>query len=83
MDQKTAAMIIVRFLKNAVALNNVDLGDECESCGREAMRGSDYCYACQGTCGVCGKDIAGSDWAWTGHCSRYCAVTVRNRMNKR
>ena len=28
-----------------------------------------------GPCHQCGRQIRGTDWAWTGHCSRHCATS--------
>ena len=83
MDQKSAAMIIVKFLRTAVywsrVIREADMWDEdtdlCESCGIEVPCGFNYCHDCDhsGPCQTCGREVQFSDWAWTGHCSRACA----------
>jgi hypothetical protein len=32
-----------------------------------------------GPCYTCGREIYGSDWDWTGHCSRACARKSQKR----
>lgn len=83
MDQKSAAMIIARFLRKVVVWNATiresEMWDEdtdrCDGCGVEIPLGHDMCRDCDhaGPCRTCGRQIYMSDWAWTGHCSRACA----------
>jgi hypothetical protein len=80
MDQKTAAMIIVKFLRTVVYMSKVSHEDDtelCLSCGGLIYYGQTYCRDCAnfGPCQRCGREIQFSDWAWTGHCSRDCATS--------
>lgn len=83
MDQKSAAMVIARFLRKVVVWNTTiresEMRDEdtgrCDGCGVEIPLEHVMCLDCDhtGPCGACGREIYMSDWAWTGHCSRACA----------
>ncbi len=59
----------------------------CDTC-LAPLVGTWHCDNCYGVgqtgpCRACSSEIAGSDWACYGYCSRYCAVTVQNERERR
>ena len=58
--------------------------DCCQECGGYSTI---YCSTCTPDkvifCHACGRDATDSDWAWTGHCSRWCATSYDREDRRR
>jgi len=49
----------------------VNTAGHCDTCSYDYDQYQEEEHS--GPCRSCGRETAGTDWAWTGHCSRYCA----------